>query len=94
MTLIRVTSSTVRIVSGNVTRIVRCQPLAPSTSAASLTSFGTAWMAATNRIIPKPMTFHVIEMMIAHSDVLGLTPSHRIGSSMIPRSSRAALISP
>ena len=33
-------------------------------------------------------------MMIAHSDVVGVTPSHRIGSSMIPRSSRAALIRP
>ena len=94
MTLTSVTSSTVRIVSGRVTRIVRCQALAPSTTAASLTSFGTAWMAATNRIIPNPITFQVIDTMTAHSEVLGLTPSHRIGWSMMPRSSRAALISP
>ena len=51
-------------------------------------------MAATNRIIPKPITFQVIDTMTAHSEVLGSTPSHRTGWSMMPRSISAALINP
>ena len=66
MTLMSVTSRIVRIVSGSVTRVIRCQALAPSTSVASLISRGMAWMAPMNRIIPKPMTFQVTDAMIAH----------------------------
>ena len=80
--------------SGTVTRVVRCHAVAPSTRAASLISCGTAWMAATNRIIPKPSTFHTTDTMTAHVDTVGSTPSHSTGSSMIPRSTSMRLTRP
>ena len=94
MTLMSVTSRIVRIVSGRVTRVIRCQALAPSTSVASSISRGMAWIAPMNRIIPKPMTFQVTEPMIAHVERSASTPSHRTGSSMSPMSSRNRLTSP
>jgi hypothetical protein len=47
--------------------------------AASVISLGMAWMAATNRMTPKPSTFQTTETMIAQVDRSASTPSHRIG---------------
>ena len=68
--------------------------LAPSTIAASLISSGMAWMAATKRIMPKPMTFQTTETMIAQFDVSASTPSQRIGFAMMPRSISSVLMRP
>ncbi len=47
---------------------------------ASLISPGMAWIAATNRIVPKPTTFQTIEAMTAHIDTSASAaePQHRL----------------
>ena len=57
-------------------------------------SVGIAWIAPTNRIIPKPMTFQTTDAMIARLDRSASTPSHSTGSEISPRSSRTRLTRP
>ena len=47
--------------------------------AASLISPGIAWIAATNRIVPKPTTFQTIETITAHMATLASAPNHSTG---------------
>ena len=74
--------------------MTRWRWLAPSTMLASVISLGMAWIAATNRIIPNPMTFQTTETMIDHVDRSASTPSQMTGSSISPRSSRILLTNP
>ena len=53
-----------------------------------------AWIAPTNRIIPKPMTFHTTDAVMARLDRSASTPSHSTGLDISPRSSRIRFTRP
>ena len=52
-------------IAGTVTALKRCHQFAPSTRAASSSSFGTPWRAARKIIIDQPIPFHTPSAQIA-----------------------------
>src|SRR5262245_19647018 len=76
---------------GIVTRQSRCQRVAPSTSAASSTSFGTAVSAASVTTIMNGKPSHTLVAKLAEK-ALKKRPHHENGST--PTASRSALTAP